>query len=132
MFNIGSLFEKPEIASGIKKLSDSNVRRVLSHVCNKYFSSRSPFDCTDSEYFVVEIKLDEISRATELTADNVLEALEKLISLHIVELQTNSKTQYLLHKVKAIEAAVTFRLIERLIHNEVGMGCGDFLSLIQL
>lgn len=129
---IGSLFEKPEIASGIKKLSDSNVRRVLSHVCNKYFSSRSPFDCTDSEYFVVEIKLGEISRATELTADNVLEALEKLISLHIVELQTNSKTQYLLHKVKAIEAAVTFRLIERLIHNEVGMGCGDFLSLIQL
>ena len=52
-------------------------------------------------------------------------------SLHIAELETNDGTRYLLHKIKAIEAAVTFRLIERLIHNEAGFGCGEFFALTQ-
>ena len=59
------------------------------------------------------------------------EALEKLISLHIVDLETKNGTHYQLHKIKAIEAAITFRLIESLIHNEAGFACGDFLALIQ-
>ena len=129
--DIGSIFEKPEVASGIKKLSDSNVRQVLSHICNKYFQSTAPFDYKDSEYFTIDIRPNELSRSLEISADDVLEALEKLISLHIVELETNNGTRYLLHKIKAIEAAVTFRLIERLIHNEAGFGCGEFFALAQ-
>ena len=129
--DVGAIFEKPEIASGMKKLSDSNVRRVLFHICNEYFQRTAPFDYKDSEYFVVNINPNEISRSIGLSADEVLEALEKLISLHIVELSTENGTHYLLHKVKAIEAATTFRLIERFIHNEFGMGCGEFLSLSQ-
>ena len=66
-----------------------------------------------------------------ISIDDILETLEKLISLHIVELETNNGTRYLLHKIKAIEAAVTFRLIERLIHNEDGFGCGEFFALTQ-
>ena len=80
---------------------------------------------------MVDIDPKKISRSAELTEDDIQDALEKLISLHIVDLRTDNGTYYQLHKVKAIEAAVTFRLIERLIHNEVGFGCGDFLSLIQ-
>jgi|GEM_PF-818222 len=129
--DVGAIFEKPEIASGMKKLSDSNVRRVLFHICNEYFQRTAPFDYKDSEYFVVNINPNEISRSIGLSADEVLEALEKLISLHIVELSMENGTHYLLHKVKAIEAATTFRLIERFIHNEFGMGCGEFLSLSQ-
>ena len=129
--DIGSIFEKPEVASGIKKLSDSNVRRVLSHVCNEYFQSAAPFDFRNSEYFTIDIQPNELSRSLGISVDDILEALEKLISLHIVELETNHGPRYLLHKIKAFEAAVTFRLIERLIHNEAGFGCGEFFALAQ-
>ncbi|MBQ8431299.1 MAG: helix-turn-helix transcriptional regulator [Clostridia bacterium] len=129
--DIGSIFEKPEVASGIKKLSDANVRQVLSHICNEYFQSSAPFDCKDPEYFTIDIEPNELSRSIGISTEDVLEALEKLISLHIVELETNNGAHYLLHKVKAVETAVTFRLIERLIHNEAGFGCGEFLALTQ-
>ena len=129
--DIGSIFEKPEVASGIKKLSDSNVRRVLSHVCNEYFQSAAPFDFRNSEYFTIDIQPNELSRSIGISVDDILEALEKLISLHIVELETNHGPRYLLHKIKAVEAAVTFRLIERLIHNEAGFACGEFFALAQ-
>jgi len=129
--SVGSVFEKSEIASAMKKLSDSNVRRVLSHICNEYFHCPAPFDSEALEYFCVNIKLNEISNSVGISEDDVLEALEKLISLHIVELSTENGIHYMLHKVKAIEAAVTFRLLERLLHNQVGMGCGEFLVLNQ-
>ena len=129
--DISSIFEKPEVASGIKKLSDSNVRRILAHVCNDYFQSTKPFDYTDSEYFTIDIQSNELARSLGISSDDMMEALEKLISLHIVELETNNGIRYLLHKIKAIEVAVTFRLIERLIHNEVGFGCGEFFALTQ-
>ena len=129
--DIGSIFDKPEVASGIKKLSDPNVRQVLSHICNEYFQSTAPFDHKNSEYFTTVIRPNELSGHLGISIDDILEALEKLISLHIVELETNDGTRYVLHKVKAIEAAVTFRLIERLIHNEAGFGCGEFFALAQ-
>ena len=129
--DIGSIFDKPEVASGIKKLSDPTVRQVLSHICNEYFQSTAPFDHKNPEYFMIEIQPNELSRHLEISIDEILEVLEKLISLHIVELETNDGTRYLLHKIKAIEAAVTFRLIERLIHNEAGFGCGEFFALTQ-
>jgi len=129
--DIGSIFEKTEVAAGIKKLSDSNVRQVLSHICNEYFQSTAPFDYKNSEYFTIDIRLNELSHCLGISIDDILEALEKLISLHIVEIETNNGTRYLLHKIKAIEAAVTFRLIERLIHNEAGFGCGEFFALTQ-
>ena len=85
----------------------------------------------DSEYFTIDIQSNELARSLGISSDDMMEALEKLISLHIVELETNNGTRYLLHKVKAIEVAVTFRLIERLIHNEAGFGCGEFFALTQ-
>ena len=128
---IGSAFDQPEAALGMKKLSDPNVRRLLSHICNEYFRSDAPFDDRNPEYFTIHIRPDELSRHLGIPTDDILEALEKLISLHIVDLETNDGTRYLLHKIKAIEAAVTFRLIERLIHNQAGFGCGDFFALEQ-
>lgn len=129
--DISSIFEKNEIASGIKKLSDKNARLVLSHICNEYFHRSAPFNSKDPEYFVVNVDPTEISHSVGLPEDDIQEALEKLISLHIVDLRTDNGTYYQLHKVKAIEAAVTFRLIKRLIHNEVAIGCGEFLTLEQ-
>lgn len=130
-FDIGPVFDKNEVASGMKKLADPAVRTVLSHVCTAYFQSACPFDSKDPQYFAVNISPKELSRAIGLSEEDVLEAFEKLISLHIIEISTENGTQYLLHKVKAIEAAVTLRLVERFLHNEVAMGCGEFFSLVQ-
>ena len=129
--DIGFLFESPEIARGIIKMSDTNVRKVLSYICNEYFHSSASFDNSSSEYFMAVIRPKEISRKIGLTEDEMMEVLDKLISLHIVGLQTNNDSHYVLHKVKAIEAAVTFKVIERFINNEVGFGCGEFLTLGQ-
>ena len=129
--DIALLFERNEIAHGIKKLLDTNVRKVLSYICKEYFHNSASFDCSSSEYFVAVIRPKEILREIGLTDDELMEALDKLISLHIVELQTNKDSHYVLHKVKAIEAAVTFKVIERFINNEVGIGCGEFLTLGQ-
>ena len=129
--SIGSLFESPEIACGIKKLSDTNVRKVLSYVCNEYFYSPISFDNSNAEYGVAVIRPKEISREIGLTDDETMEALDKLILLHIVELQANDDSLYVFHKVKVIEAAVTFKVIKRFINNEVGFGCGEFLTLGQ-
>ena len=129
--DIALLFERTEIAHGMKKLLDANVRKILSYICNEYFHSSASFNNSSSEYFVAIIRPKEISREIGLTEDEMMEALDKLISLHIVELQANNDSRYVLHKVKAIEAAVTFRLIERFINNEVGFGCGEFLTLGQ-
>ena len=129
--DIALLFERNEIAHGIKKLLDTNVRKVLSYICKEYFHNSASFDCSSSEYLVAVIRPKEILREIGLTDDELMEALDKLISLHIVELQTNKDSHYVLHKVKAIEAAVTFKVIERFINNEVGIGCGEFLTLGQ-
>lgn len=129
--DIGSLFERTEIAHGIKKLLDANVRKVLSYICNEYFHNSTSVDSLNSEYSVTFIRPKEISCKIGLTEDELMEVLDKLISLHIVELQTNDDSHYVLHKVKAIEAAATFRVMERFINNEVGFGCGEFLTLGQ-
>ena len=129
--DIGSIFENAETTCGIKKLLDANVRKVLSYICNKYFHRADPFDRTSSEYFWAVIRPKEIAREVGLTEDELMEALDKLISLHIVAMQPNQESRYVLHKVKVIEAAVTFRLIERFMHNEFGCGCGEFLTLGQ-
>ena len=125
-----AVFKKPEITSVLRKLSDTNVRRVLSYVCDEYFHSQSPFDYTAPEYLEKDIEPDIIASSAGLTSDEMMDALEKLSSIHIVETRVeDSGLRYLLQKVKAVEAAVIFRLIERFSHNQVGLGCGELLAL---
>ncbi len=126
-----AVFKKPEITSVLRKLSDTNVRSVLSYVCGEYFHSQSPFDYTDPEYIEKDIKPRSIASAIGLTSDEMMDALEKLSSMHIVEIRTeDSEVRYLLQKVKAVEAAVILRLIERFSHNQAGWGCGELMALI--
>ncbi len=123
-----TVFKSPEITSALRKLSDTNVRSVLSYVCNEYFHSQSLFDYAAPEYLEKDIKPDSIAG---LTSDEVMDALEKLSSLHIVEIRVeDGKVHYLLQKVKAVEAAVIFRLTERFSHSQVGLGCGELLALM--
>lgn len=126
-----TVFKSPEITSALRKLSDTNVRSVLSYVCNEYFHSQSLFDYSDPEHLEKDIKPDSIASSVKLTSDEVMDALEKLSSLHIVEIRAeDGKAHYLLQKVKAVEAAVIFRLTERFSHSQVGLGCGELLALM--
>jgi len=127
----GEVFKKTEIALGMKKMADLNVRKVLSYICCEYFHSTVPFNLADPEYFEKDINPGEISRSVGLTDEEALEVLEKLASLHIIDIKMEDDgVHYMLQKIKAVETAVTFRLIERLIHNQFACGCGDFLTLI--
>ena len=126
-----AIFKKPEISSVLRKLSHPNIRSVLSCICDAYFRSPSPFDYRDPEYFEKDIDPDMLSCSVGLTADETTEAFEKLSTLHIVEIRTeDNRVHYRLQKVKAMEAAVIFRLIKRFSHSQSGIGCGDFLTLI--
>ncbi|MBQ9743873.1 MAG: helix-turn-helix transcriptional regulator [Clostridia bacterium] len=128
--NIGTLFNNIEITSGLKKLADSNVRSVLSYICNQYFHSSAPFNSSDSEYFEKDIKPIAVSHAIGLTSDETLEAMEKLITLHIIYTEARDDgIHYLLQKLKAIELAVILRAVEGFICRHMGFGCGDFAAL---
>ena len=125
------MFEKHEIASGMKKLADINVRRVLSHAWREYIQRAVAFDNNDPEYFAIDVQPDELAHAIGIPVEDVLEALEKLISLHIVETEMKQSVHYQLHKEKVIEAAVSLRVMERLVHNEIACTCGEFVTLVQ-
>ena len=125
------MFEKHEIASGMKKLADINVRRVLSHAWREYIQRAVAFDNNDPEYFAIDVQPDELAHAIGIPVEDVLEALEKLISLHVAESEMKQGVHYRLHKEKVIEAAVSLRVMERLVHNEIACTCGEFVTLVQ-
>jgi len=127
----GEVFKKAEIAYAMKKLADTNVRKVLACICDSYFHSTAPFECY--EYFETDVNPAELSRSAGLTDDETIEALEKLVSLHIIDVQMKDDgAHYMFARIKALETAAAFRLIERMMHNQPGFCCGDIMSLIQV
>ena len=124
--DIDRIFNNPEILSAINKFTDFNIQRVLSSVCREYF-------CTDYNCNVISLKLDTVVNATGLDTFQVLESVEKLISLCIVQKEiVNKETVYLFTRAKITELAITFRIIEHLIGNQFGFSCGEFAGLISI
>ena len=112
--------------SAINKFTDFNIQRVLSSVFREYF-------CTDYNCNVISLKLDTVVNATGLDTFQVLESVEKLISLCIVQKEiVNKETVYLFTRAKITELAITFRIIEHLIGNQFGFSCGEFAGLISI
>ncbi|MBQ8344009.1 MAG: helix-turn-helix transcriptional regulator [Clostridia bacterium] len=132
LMNIETVFRNHEIALGLRKLADSNVRIILNCVCKGYFENDA-LNPESTEFLIKQIKPIDLTRDTGLQIDEILEALEKLISLHIVDITVeNEETLYLLHKIKVIEAAVLMRFIDRFIHTQIGICCGDFAAQTKL
>lgn len=133
--NGGCIFDSREIASGMKKLCDANVRKILSHMYSEAFKD-VPDDLAtlhlffrDHDIFDHEFSLDEISAACNLSEEDTLEAIEKLVSLHIVEITHKDKrTRYIFEKTKGIETAVIFHAVERLIRETMSWGCGHIVG----
>lgn len=126
ILNNGSIFENKGIASGLKKLSDAGVRKVLRYM---YAQSFKDISTHNKDLFDKEFLLCEISLGCNLTEDDGLEAIEKLISMHIIEISVeNHITKYIFKKTKAIETAITFKVVERLIGELLRWGCGSLIN----
>ena len=121
-----SFFDKIEVVSGMQKLTDPNAVRVLTCICREYF-------CAGTVCNVISLKIDAIADAAMLDTVQTFEAVEKLISLNIIQKETeNKETVYLFTRAKITETVVIFRLIERLIRNQFGFSCGEFAGLISI
>ena len=132
--NGGKIFTKNEIASGMKKLCDTNVRKVLGYLYTEAFKDapqeRSGYYKTrEYDMFDWEFSLDSVADACKLSEEEALEAVEKLISVHVVEISNeNDRTCYIFRKTKGVETAVVFRVIDRLLTRQFGFGCGYLIG----
>ncbi len=114
------LFESMEIASAMKKLCDTDVREILGYLYAKAFEKTRE----NEDIFDYAFTIPKIAAACGMDKDAVMNAVEKLISLHIVEINREEHSQYVFKKTRAIETAVTFQTIESLMRGEMHFGCG--------
>lgn len=129
--NGGSIFGSQEIASGMRKLCDTNVRKVLGYLYSEAFRE-TPADLDsladfekEHDLFQYEFLLKDVSDACGLTEENTLDAVEKLSSVRIVTIANdNRKPRYFFEKTRGVEAAVTFHAVESLLCGEMNWGCG--------
>lgn len=133
--NGGNIFGKNEIASGMKKLCDTNVRKILNHMYSEAFKD-TPSELSqlavyfeENDLFDAKFYLDELSVACNLSEEDALEAIEKLISVHVVQVShENDSTCYIFQKTKAVETAVVFAVVERLVCEQMAWGCGYLIG----
>lgn len=119
----------------MRKLCDTNVRIILNYMYSKAFHD-APSDLSQlgaylSEYNLFDAKfyLDELSAACGLSEEATLEAIEKLVSVHVVEVsRENNSTCYIFQKTKAVETAVVFAVVERLVCEQMAWGCGYLIG----
>lgn len=129
--NGGSIFESQEIASGMRKLCDTNVRKVLGYLYFEAFR-KTPADLDnlggfirEHDLFKYEFLIKEVSDACGLTEESTLDAIEKLSSIHIITISNdNRKPQYFFEKTRGVETALTLYVVESLICGEMNWGCG--------
>ena len=131
--NGGDILDKPEIVSAMKKICDPHVRRIWHYMYEKSFKDFPDepieyeklidFLCSyDGGFFDGYFSLQELSDACHLTEDETLEAVEKLISIQVMD--GKQAPQYIFNKTKGVEVAVLLHVLERLIREPFAWGCG--------
>lgn len=129
--NCTDIFNSAEISSGMKKLCDPNVRKVLAYMYSESLKKAINGLSDLNQFFDMhgkDFSLNEIYTSCDLSEDETLEALEKLIAIHIVVV---NQTKYYFNITKGIETAVTFKVLERLIRESFGWGCGYIVGHIE-
>ena len=131
--NGGKIFGKNEIASGMKKLCDLNVRKILGYMYAQAFKDAPQelpgYYAGEYDMFDWAFTIDGVAEGCGLSEETALEAVEKLISVHVVEMShENDRTCYIFRKTKAVETAVAFAVIDRLLTRQFGFGCGYLIG----
>ncbi len=103
------IFNMDEIASAMKKLSDSKVRAVLAYMYHESFVEKHTW-CKD-------FLLSDISSKCNLSKEEALDAMEKLLTLKLLETLVNDEkvTEYIFLKSRAYYVLAAFKAVELLI-----------------
>ncbi len=116
-----NIFKNRETVSIMKRLSDSNVNKVMAYMTSKVFNDKET--CRTEYHCYYQFMFDDIANDCNLSEDDLLTALDRLISLKIVEKSSDGKeTKYVLYKPKAIQFAVLLKNAERLACETNGFG----------
>ncbi len=103
------VFNMGEVAFAMKKLSDSKIRTVLAYMYRESFAENEPY----CKSFLIS----KISSECGLSEDEVLEVMEKMMTLQLLETLKNdeNRIEYFFIKSRAFFALATFKLVELLI-----------------
>lgn len=105
------IFSIDEVASAMSKLSDGKVRAVIAYMYQESFKKENSW----CEKFLIS----EISAACGLSKDEVLDAMEKILTLKLLETVVNDDkvTEYYFIKSRAFYALAAFKAVELLIRD---------------
>ena len=107
-----SIFEKREVGSTLKKLTDSRTRKVLAYLYKESFSDKE----TNNKHF----HIDTVAKACGLSEEDAFEALDNLRSIGLFETYVeNNETEYIFLKSKAVFVFAAFKLLDRLAQDHV-------------
>ncbi len=107
-----SIFEKREVGSTLKKLTDSRTRKVLSYLYKESFLDKE----TNNKHF----HIDTVAKACGISEEDAFEALDNLRSVGLFETYIeNNETEYIFLKSKAVFVLVAFKLLDRLAQDHV-------------
>ena len=107
------IFKMDEIASAMSKLSDGKVRAVIAYMYQRSFNSQS----SPCEKFLIS----EVSAACGFSKDEVSAAVEKMLTLNLLERIVNDDkvTEYYFIKSRAFYALTVFKAVELLIRSSL-------------
>lgn len=107
-----SIFEKREVGSSLKKLTDSRTRKVLSYLYKESFLDKE----TNNKHF----HLDTVAKACGLSEEDTFESLDNLRSIGLFETYVeNNETEYIFLKSQAVFVFAAFKLLDRLARDHV-------------
>ena len=107
-----SVFEKREIGSKLRKLTDNHTRKVLSYLYKESFSDKE----TNNKHFHV----DTVAKACGITEEDAFEILDNLFSVGLFETYIeNNVTEYIFLKSQAVFVFAAFKLLDRLGRDHV-------------
>lgn len=107
-----SVFEKREVGSTLKKLTDSRTRKVLSYLYKESFLDKE----TNNKHF----HIDTVIKACGLSEEDAFEVLDNLCAVGLFETYVeNNETEYIFLKSQAVFVFAAFKLLDRLARDHV-------------
>lgn len=111
-FGSESIFEKREVGSTLKKLTDSHTRKVLAYLYKESFSDKE----TNNKHF----HLDTVAKACSLSEEDAFAVLDNLRAVGLFETYVeNNETEYVFLKSQAVFVFAAFKLLDRLARDHV-------------
>ncbi len=124
IINNGDVFKDRETLLALKKISNTNVNKIMEYMYAKVFKDKELYR-SNSLNVEIEFLFDEIVEKCHLEEDEALAGLDKLSSLNILKKSAEDNTvKYILYKSKVVQYTVLLKMIERLVRETNAWGWG--------